>query len=212
MKLEQTNRGFALVKFKDRNGVECSLQKSSIATEDCIWLGCNDANPQTLIPGIGWQPVQMPREYIANTRMHLTRDQVSQLLPYLQEFILSGEIGKSELKQLEVEACLDKKLPFQAAKEIISKENSSIVNTLEEFGWRFLKSFTEETGEKVEFYTPEGEEVKGVGRYDTPVPNFAINDDCCWWYEAETEPSNSGEGAESLRTFLQERKERMERG
>jgi len=99
MKLEQTNRGFDLVKFKDRNGVECSLQKSSIATEDCIWLGCIDANPQTLIPGIGWQPVQMPREYIANTRMHLTRDQVSQLLPYLQEFILSGEIRKERMER-----------------------------------------------------------------------------------------------------------------
>lgn len=92
MNVEHTPRGFGRIEFTDRYGVECSLQKSSLATEDAIWLGCNEANPQTLIPGEGWKPVPMPEEYIANTRMHLTRKQVSELLPHLQKFVETGEI------------------------------------------------------------------------------------------------------------------------
>lgn len=92
MRIKKTIRGFALVTFKDHNGIKCSLQKSSLATEDAVWLGCNDANPQQLISGKGWQPVPMPAEYIANTRMHLTRKQVVKLLPHLEKFVKEGEI------------------------------------------------------------------------------------------------------------------------
>lgn len=89
---KKTLRGFALNEFHDRNGVLCSLQKSSIATEDCIWLGCNDANPRVLVSGRGWVDVDMPHGYIADTRMHLNREQVAELLPYLQRFIETGEL------------------------------------------------------------------------------------------------------------------------
>ena len=92
MNMSSTARGFACIEFADRNGVACSLQKSSLATEDCVWLGCNNADPRELISGAGWRPVQMPQEYIANTRMLLTREQVRILLPYLQRFAESGEI------------------------------------------------------------------------------------------------------------------------
>ena len=88
-----TERGFARIEFTDKYGVGCSLQKSSLATEDCVWLGCNEANPQILIPGKGWKPVEMPSEYIANTRMHLSREQVEELLPYLNRFVETGELG-----------------------------------------------------------------------------------------------------------------------
>lgn len=93
-KMEETTtlRGFDLSKFKDRNGVECSLQKSSLATEDCIWLGCNDADPKVLVPGKGWQPIEMPEEYLTNTRMHLTQENVKELLPYLKRFVDTGDI------------------------------------------------------------------------------------------------------------------------
>ncbi len=37
-----TQRGFALVEFTDRNGEACTLQASSIATEDIVWLGAKD--------------------------------------------------------------------------------------------------------------------------------------------------------------------------
>ena len=90
--IEPTGRGFARVEFIDSNGVGCSLQKSSLATEDCIWLGCNDADPKTLVHGLGWVAIPMPDEYIANTRMHLTREQVSRLLPFLHTFVDSGEL------------------------------------------------------------------------------------------------------------------------
>jgi hypothetical protein len=56
-----TSRGFTLITFTDLYGAECSLQKSSLATEDAVWLGVNDANPQimaskTLQGGTGWVP------------------------------------------------------------------------------------------------------------------------------------------------------------
>ena len=72
----------------------CSLQKSSLATEDAIWLGCNDANVQACIPGKGWTPVPMPEgvDIVANTRMHLTQEQVKELLPFLQRFAETGTL------------------------------------------------------------------------------------------------------------------------
>ncbi len=90
MDVDKTNRGFARIEFKDLYGIECSLQKSSLATEDAIWIGCNDANPQVLVRGEGWKPVTMPDEYISNTRMHLSREQVAELIPHLQRVGLPG--------------------------------------------------------------------------------------------------------------------------
>lgn len=63
-----TERGFAVAEFIDRYGFACSIQKSSIATEDCIWLGVNDQ------------------------RMHLTQEQVAALLPLFQHFVTTGEL------------------------------------------------------------------------------------------------------------------------
>jgi hypothetical protein len=88
----KTERGFTLIEFTDRNGVECSLQKSSLATEDAIWLGCNKADPRVLVHNEGWKSIPMPQDFIANTRMHLTREQVSDLMPFLQRFIDTGEL------------------------------------------------------------------------------------------------------------------------
>lgn len=68
MKTEKTQRGFSIVNFTDLYGAECSLQKSSLATEDAIWLGVDTA------------------------RMHLTQEQVSELLPLLQKFVNTGEL------------------------------------------------------------------------------------------------------------------------
>lgn len=69
MHIKKTSRGFDLIEFVDHYGAACSLQKSSLATEDCIWLGTN------------------------TNRMHLTQEQVSQLLPELQSFVETGELG-----------------------------------------------------------------------------------------------------------------------
>ncbi len=94
MEIAKTQRGFALIEFKDFYDVECSLQKSSLATEDAIWFGCNDANPRQCVQGVGWQAIPMPSSYVADTRMHLTREQVAELLPYLTRFVETGELDQ----------------------------------------------------------------------------------------------------------------------
>jgi hypothetical protein len=70
--LTRTERGFALLQFTDRSGESCSLQKSSAAEEDCIWLGRDGT--------------QEP------TRMHLNQEQVGALLPHLHRFARTGEL------------------------------------------------------------------------------------------------------------------------
>lgn len=97
LELGHTQRGFAIIKFKDRYDVPCSLQASSLATEAAIWFGCDDANPRALSPGNGWKAVEMPAEYAADTRMHLTQDQVAALLPTLQHFVETGEVVAAPL-------------------------------------------------------------------------------------------------------------------
>lgn len=97
--MKHTNRGFAIHNFTDRNGVGCSLRKSSIATEDAIWLGSNEIGLKRFEPGKGWNDVKLEQSnnptgvgYIANTRMHLTRLQVEKLLPLLDKFVSTGEL------------------------------------------------------------------------------------------------------------------------
>lgn len=103
MEYRTTARGFALYEFQDRNGEKCSLQKSSIATEDCIWLGIDDANPVIMASDVrklglalaeanGWVPYPIPPEVLLSTRMHLTRKQVKALLPILKHFAKTGEV------------------------------------------------------------------------------------------------------------------------
>ena len=76
MKLYETERGFVRGEFVDKYGQRCSIQKSSLATEDCVWLGV-DVN-------IKGQEV--------NERMHLTQGMVSALLPFLVQFVTTGEL------------------------------------------------------------------------------------------------------------------------
>lgn len=92
IKFEDTDRGFRRGEFADRYGLSCSIQDSSLATEDAIWLGINDPKPKICVPGKGWQPVEFPEETLFHTRMHLTRDQVAALLPYLQRFVETGSV------------------------------------------------------------------------------------------------------------------------
>lgn len=68
MKLEKTLREFAVARFRDRYNEECSIQKSSLAEQDCIWLGVHEK------------------------RMHLTQAQVAELLPLLQHFVETGDL------------------------------------------------------------------------------------------------------------------------
>jgi hypothetical protein len=103
MNIGKTERGFAIGEFTDRYGAKCSLQKSSLATEDAIWFGIDDANPQIMASdaqrlGIptksnnGWVKFEIPKEVLLSTRMHLTQEMVQQLLPALQKFAETGEL------------------------------------------------------------------------------------------------------------------------
>ena len=103
MCIEKTERGFAILRFEDSYGISCSLQKSSIATRDSIWLGVDDPNPKILAnlaekfgiytkQKVGWIEYPIPKEVSLITRMHLNREQVTQLIPVLQKFVDTGEL------------------------------------------------------------------------------------------------------------------------
>lgn len=93
---ETTKRNFAIYKFKDRGGVECSIQKSSASMEDAIWIGANELGLLHFKAGEGWNEVKfnntIEEHWVANNRMELTQDQVKQLLPILIQFAETGEI------------------------------------------------------------------------------------------------------------------------
>ena len=103
MKKSKTSRGFALAEFTDLYGAKCSIQKSSLATDDAIWFGVDDADPKIMASqaksfGVetqettGWVSYPIPDEVLLTTRMHLNRKQVAKLLPVLQKFVDTGEI------------------------------------------------------------------------------------------------------------------------
>lgn len=103
MKNTKTNRGLRITEFEDTYGANCSLQMSSSASEDRVWFGVNDANPKIMNSkakehGLepqdsnGWMPYPVPEDVLLNTRMHLNREQVAELLPYLKRFVETGNI------------------------------------------------------------------------------------------------------------------------
>jgi len=92
-----TCRGFRLIKFKDLYEAECSIQKSSLATDDAIWVGVTDANPQIMASktkegGTGWVKYHIPDDVLLTTRMHMNRQQVKDILPILKKFVRTGQI------------------------------------------------------------------------------------------------------------------------
>jgi len=97
IKKETTGRGFALGKFTDLYGAECSIQKSSLATDDAIWIGVDDANPIIMASIVredltGTVKYPIPEEVMLTTRMHLNREQVAELIPILQHFVETGDV------------------------------------------------------------------------------------------------------------------------
>lgn len=93
MKKDNTQRGFDIYKFDDLYREKCSLQKSSLATQDAIWLGQDNVRAKKLVYGKGWVDVELPEGVeILGGRMHLSQDQVKKLLPILQKFAETGDI------------------------------------------------------------------------------------------------------------------------
>lgn len=98
IKNEKTQRGFSYLEFKEKGGELCSLQKSSSAFEDSIWLGANKLGVKEFKAGTGWIDrtdidVHTPEHhFVGNNSMHLTREMVEKLIPVLQHFVETGDI------------------------------------------------------------------------------------------------------------------------
>lgn len=108
----KTNRGFELQYFYDNNGAKCSIQESS-AVVPHIWLGVHE--PYVKIqwkdavaagldvvkddPGTnecGWCTVQLPKETMIGSRMHLNQRQARELARKLDFFSVCGYLPEEE--------------------------------------------------------------------------------------------------------------------
>ena len=92
MVFSNTERGFAIARFADLYGIECSAQDSSLATEAALWLGPSAANPKRLVAGKGWQDAPLPDDVSCTTRMHLNEAQARELIVVLQRFVDTGSV------------------------------------------------------------------------------------------------------------------------
>lgn len=79
IEMKKTCRGFARADFDDLYSQKCSIQKSSLATQDAIWLGVDNTGPQMGNREVG-------------DRMHLSREHVKALLPSLTKFAKTGNL------------------------------------------------------------------------------------------------------------------------
>jgi hypothetical protein len=105
MKITKTSRGFRLAEFVDGNGERCSMQESSAAEQPMLWLGLELAEWKTFEPGVGWKTIPFPSSppggsILVSARMHLTQQQVQELLPYLLVFAQTGEMEMPEAKEM----------------------------------------------------------------------------------------------------------------
>ena len=95
MEIKKTNRNFDITSFKDVYGQECSMQKSSVATDDYVWLGVSKPKLTVFKDNNKGQYLvcDMPDNFDVSSRMHLSREQVANLLPHLKKFVETGEIN-----------------------------------------------------------------------------------------------------------------------
>lgn len=102
-----TPRGFIKLLFKDSYNVLCSLQESSNAEDDYIWLGIENVEPcimeadaikLVLIPEkefpSGFVDYPIPEEVLLTKRMHLSKEQATILGLKLLHFGASGDISE----------------------------------------------------------------------------------------------------------------------
>lgn len=109
MKKTKSSRGFDLIEFVDDYGEECSLQKSSSAEVDRIWLGISNAKCKVLAsrhPDLaakrtdvsprerhnGWVEYPLPHGCSIPTRMHIGREQAKELAKALKYFAKHGRL------------------------------------------------------------------------------------------------------------------------
>lgn len=89
---KKTDRDFITITFTDSNGVACSLQESSVATEEMIWLGRDQPVSEALQSGGRSDAAQMSQSMPMGSRMHLSRKLVAKLLLPLKKFVDTGSL------------------------------------------------------------------------------------------------------------------------
>ena len=72
-------RGFMRGEFVDLYSDQCSIQESSLAEVDAIWLGVHKTDKGD-----------------ESTRMHLNREMVAALLPLLKRFVKTGQLKERD--------------------------------------------------------------------------------------------------------------------
>lgn len=118
----KTERGFEVNHFKDTYGFDCSIQDSSLATDDRIWLGVHNAPIKIMKKDIadwrmcdiipddgmtneyGWCTVKLPVTALVESRMHLNRKQARELAEELLYFADNGHIKEHERYEEIIEA------------------------------------------------------------------------------------------------------------
>lgn len=97
-----TPRGFAVFGFCDGNGEKAVIQQSSAAEAPHLWIGPDELRLKRFVPGRSWSDCPLPEgDVIGNERLHLTRENVRELLPILQRFVETGDIDGGEDEESE---------------------------------------------------------------------------------------------------------------
>jgi len=96
MKKELTPKGVEYVDFTDSHKEECTLRKCYLPdNEDKIGIALGIKDPKVYIFNKDtweWDDHPIPEKVKVETQIHLTREQVKELLPYLQYFVATGNI------------------------------------------------------------------------------------------------------------------------
>ena len=94
MKRRVTQRGFGRIEFEDSYGEKCSIQESSVYPH--LWLGVDRPEVKRLtgVPGVGWVDVELPEGSMVSGWMHLSVEQVAELIPILTHFVETEQLPK----------------------------------------------------------------------------------------------------------------------
>lgn len=87
MNFTTSQRGFRHGKFHDTYGCECSISESSAAGYNAIWFGMDRDNEGNAFKHVDGHPL--------GARMHLSQDQIKELLPILQFFAENGYLPRN---------------------------------------------------------------------------------------------------------------------
>ena len=86
--VKKTARGFQIIDFEDRYRVPCSLQQSSIFSDE------NANNPGATAVWLGVDRRTEQPDPANPTRMHLDRNQVQSLIAVLEMWLQTGEFAE----------------------------------------------------------------------------------------------------------------------